>query len=75
VAILVDTNLLVYCFRFSRTGKRAAARELLRPGAEEKGIHIPHQALIEFVSVVTRPRSGRSPFLSQEEATYKRRDS
>jgi predicted nucleic acid-binding protein len=41
----------------------------MRRGAEEKGIHIPHQALIEFVSVVTRSRSGRNPLLSLDEAT------
>jgi predicted nucleic acid-binding protein len=69
VATLVDTSLLVYCFDSAELAKRAAAREVLRRGADEKGIHIPHQALIEFVSVVTRSRSGRSPLLSREEAT------
>jgi predicted nucleic acid-binding protein len=66
VASLVDTNVLVYCFDARALDKREAARELLRKGASGKLIQIPHQVLIEFVSVVTR---GRTPLLSQEEAT------
>jgi predicted nucleic acid-binding protein len=49
--------------------KRAAARQLLRRGAAEKTIHIPHQALIEFVSVVTRRKAHGSSLLPEEEAT------
>lgn len=55
---LVDTNILVYCFDFREPGKRTAARVLLRRGAETKSMCIPHQALIEFVSVVTRQTRG-----------------
>jgi len=68
VASLVDTNILVYCFDSRTLAKRAAARELLRRGAAEKMIRIPHQALIEFVSVVTRSARG-TPLLPLEEAT------
>lgn len=67
VASLVDTNILVYCFDARALAKRAAARDLLRKGASGKLIQIPHQSLIEFVSVVTR---GRVPLLSREEATF-----
>ena len=68
VASLVDTNILVYCFDSDALAKRRAARELLRWGAAENTIQIPHQALIEFVSVVTcEIRSG--PLLPQPEAT------
>jgi predicted nucleic acid-binding protein len=56
VASLVDTNILVYCFDPGAVAKRAAARELLRKGAAAKVLRIPHQSLIEFVSVVTRER-------------------
>lgn len=69
MATLVDTNILVYCFDSRELTKRAAARQLLRCGAAEKTIHIPHQALIEFVSVVTRGRAGGVPLLPEEEAT------
>jgi predicted nucleic acid-binding protein len=68
VASLVDTNILVYCFDSRALAKRAAARELLRRGAAEKMIRIPHQALIEFVSVVARKVRG-TPLLPLEEAT------
>ena len=67
VASLVDTNILVYCFDAGALAKRTAARELLRWGAAENTIHIPHQALIEFVSVVTRETRG-GPLLPQPEA-------
>ena len=65
---LVDTNILVYCFDSRALAKRAAARELLRRGAAEKTIRVPHQALIEFVSVVTRSVRG-TPLLPLQEAT------
>lgn len=65
---LVDTNILVYCFDFRSLARRAQARNLLRGGADEKTIVLPHQVLIEFVSVVTRRKAGLSPFLSEEEA-------
>jgi len=68
VASLVDTNILVYCFDPAALTKRFAARELLRTGASEQFLRIPHQALIEFVSVVTR-RSRGTPLLSPHEAT------
>ena len=54
MASLVDTDILVSCFDPDALAKRAAARELLRKGAAEKSLRIPHQSLIEFVSVVTR---------------------
>jgi len=68
VVSLVDTNILVYCFDSRALAKRAAARELLRRGAAEKTIRVPHQALIEFVSVVTRSVRG-TPLLPLQEAT------
>jgi predicted nucleic acid-binding protein len=68
VASLVDTNILVYCFDPHALAKRAAARDLLRRGAAEKVLRIPHQSLIEFVSVVTRKHSRRVALLPLTEA-------
>jgi predicted nucleic acid-binding protein len=68
VASLVDTNILVYCFDPDALAKRAAARDLLRRGAAEKVLRIPHQSLIEFVSVVTRKHSRRVALLPLTEA-------
>jgi predicted nucleic acid-binding protein len=58
----------VYCFDPGSPEKRQASRELLRRGATSKTILIPHQSLIEFVSVVTRV--SRGPLLPQEEALH-----
>lgn len=68
VASLVDTNVLIYCFDPRELAKRAASRELLRRGAADKIIYVPHQALIEFVSVVTRRKAQGVPWLPEEEA-------
>jgi predicted nucleic acid-binding protein len=68
VASLVDTNILVYCFDPREPAKRAQARRLLRQGAIEESLLVPHQALLEFVSVVTRRRGDLHPLLIEEEA-------
>jgi predicted nucleic acid-binding protein len=49
--------------------KQAAARDLLRKGLAEDAVRIPHQALLEFVAVVTRVRAASSkPLLAADEA-------
>lgn len=68
MASLADTNILVYCFDSRELTRRAQARELLRRGADENSILIPHQALVEFVSVVTRRKGYATPLLPEEEA-------
>ena len=68
MASLVDTNILVYCFDSRHLAKRARARETLRQGAAERTIQVPHQALIEFVSVVTRRKGYGTPLLPEDEA-------
>jgi predicted nucleic acid-binding protein len=68
VGSLVDTNILIYCFDFAAPLKRAAARDLLRKGAAQGELHIPHQAMVEFVSVVTRRRGDGNPLLPHMEA-------
>jgi predicted nucleic acid-binding protein len=68
VACLVDTNILVYRFDARFPEKQAAARDLLRKGLAEDAVRIPHQALLEFVAVVTRVRAGSKPLLPADEA-------
>jgi predicted nucleic acid-binding protein len=65
---LVDTNVLVYRFdrRFPR--KQEIATELLRRGLIADELRIPHQAIVEFVSAVTRPLEDHQPLLSPDEA-------
>lgn len=68
MAALVDTNVLVYRFdpRFPR--KQAIATEILRRGLAGDTLRVPHQAVVEFVSAVTRPLHGGRPLLSAEDA-------
>ncbi len=73
VAFLVDTNVLVYRFDARYPEKQRIARDVLHHGLRDDSARIPHQALIEFVSVVTRTRIGSdsllsSPLLSMDEA-------
>ncbi len=68
MAYLVDTNILVYRFDARFPEKQAAARDLLRKGLAEDAVRIPHQALLEFVAVVTRVRAGSKPLLASDEA-------
>lgn len=72
MAYLVDTNILVYRFDARFPEKQAAARDLLRKGLAEDAVRIPHQALLEFVAVVTRVRAGLSskPLLAPDEARH-----
>lgn len=58
VAALVDTNVLVYRFDSRFAEKQKTATDVLRRGIAEDSIRVPHQALVEFVSAVTRPISG-----------------
>ena len=68
MAYLVDTNILVYRFDPRFPEKQATARTLLRKGLAEDAVRIPHQALLEFVAVVTRVRAGTRPLLAPDEA-------
>lgn len=68
MAALVDTNVLVYRFdpRFPR--KQEIATRILRRGVAEEGVRVPHQAVVEFVWVVTRPLDNGKPLLPVEDA-------
>lgn len=68
VAFLVDTNILVYRFDRYSSHKRAIATELLRQGIADESARVPHQAIVEFVSVVTRLHPDRPALLSPHEA-------
>lgn len=60
MAVLIDTNILVYKFdnRFAR--KQKIATEVLRRGIVEDSARLPHQAIVEFVAAVTRPVQGHA---------------
>lgn len=64
---LVDTNILVYCCDLRDQKKRTIARAVLRQGVATGLLRIPHQALMEFVNAVIKPRTG-GPLLAREEA-------
>ncbi len=68
VASLVDTNILVYRCDPRYPEKRETARALLRQGLVQDRLRIPHQALVEFVSVVTRVWPDGHSLLPREEA-------
>jgi predicted nucleic acid-binding protein len=69
VASLVDTNILVYCCDPRDLRKREAAVAVLRAGEMSGELRIPHQALVEFVSSVTRVRGRTQPIMSFHDAT------
>ncbi len=68
MAALVDTNVLVYRFDPRFPEKQAIATRLLRQGIAEDTIRLPHQAIVEFVSVITKPLDNNEYLLSPEEA-------
>ena len=68
MAALVDTNVLVYRFDPRFPEKQRIATELLRRGIAVDSVRLPHQAVLEFIAVVTRPLAGGRPLLPPEEA-------
>ncbi len=70
VAALIDTNILVYRFDPRFPEKQRIASELLRRGIKKDSIRLPHQAIVEFVAVVTRPLIGDRPLLTPDEARH-----
>ena len=70
MAFLVDTNVLVYRFDARYPEKQRIARDVLHRGLRDGSVRIPHQALIEFVSAVTRTRVSSEPLLSADEARH-----
>ncbi|MGH9316597.1 MAG: PIN domain-containing protein [Thermoanaerobaculia bacterium] len=68
MAALVDTNVLVYRHDPRYLRKQRRANELLRRGLAAGSLRLPHQAILEFVAVVSRPIRGRGPLLSRADA-------
>ena len=68
MAALVDTNVLVYRFDPRFPDKQKVSTELLRKGILEDSIRVSHQAIVEFVAVVSRPLRRRSSLLPPEDA-------
>ena len=68
MAALVDTNVLIYSYDSRFPEKRRLATALLRRGIAEDNVRVPHQALVEFVSVATRRLPSGGSLLSVEEA-------
>ena len=68
MASLIDTNILVYRFDPRFPDKQETASRLLRDGLKKDSVRIPHQALVEFMAVVTRVRVGGHSLLSPDEA-------
>jgi predicted nucleic acid-binding protein len=58
VAALIDTNILVYRFDNRFPEKQKIAADILRRGIVEDSVRLPHQAIVEFVTAVTRPIRG-----------------
>ena len=67
---LLDTNVLVYLHDPRYPDKQATAERVLRDGVAANALVVPHQAIVEFVAAVRRPRReiGDRPLLVREEA-------
>ena len=67
---LIDTNVLVYRFDPRDPFKQEVANEILRSGLKHEQLALPHQAIIEFVAAVMRPKSDLAglPLLEQPDA-------
>jgi predicted nucleic acid-binding protein len=68
VPALVDTNVLVYRFDSRFPDKQRLATDVLRSGIADASVVVPHQAIVEFVAVVTRPLDGAEPLLDAADA-------
>lgn len=68
VASLADTNVLVYRFDWRFPDKQRIADQVLRSGISDASLYISHQAVVEFVAAVSRPRGNAPPLLGLTEA-------
>lgn len=68
MAALVDTNILVYRYDPRFPEKQQVATSVLRQGLVDDTLRISHQAIVEFVSAVTRPIERGRPLLTSAEA-------
>lgn len=58
MAVLIDTNILVYRADPRFPEKQRIARDYLRKGIADDSIRVPHQAILEFFAAVTRDTRG-----------------
>jgi predicted nucleic acid-binding protein len=65
---LVDTNVLVYRYDSRFPDRRQIATDVLLNGIKNDTVRVPHQAIVEFMSVVTRPTRSGIPLLLPDEA-------
>jgi predicted nucleic acid-binding protein len=70
VAALVDTNVLVYRYDPRFPAKQKAATELLRKGTAEDSIRVPHQCIVEFVSVMQRLAATPAAIMTLDQARW-----
>jgi predicted nucleic acid-binding protein len=68
VAVLVDTNVLVYVYDPRLPAKQRRASDLLLQGLKADTVRLAHQAVVEFVAAVTRPSASGPPLLPAAEA-------
>ena len=68
MAGLIDTNVLVYRFDPRFPEKQSIATSVLRGGIERDDLRLPHQSIIEFAAVVSRPIGGGAPLLERSDA-------
>ncbi len=74
MAALVDTNVLVYRYDPRFPDKQVRATDLLRNGIATDSIRVPHQAVLEFVAVISLPLRGSGPLISASEARREAED-
>lgn len=65
---LIDTNVLVYRFDGRFPEKQRIATDLLRAGLVNDSVRVAHQAVVEFVAVVTRPLAQGTKILEPVQA-------
>lgn len=63
MAVLIDTNLLVYRYDFRFPVKQRKATAILRAGIQSDEVRVPHQAILEFVAAVSKSTSHTPPIL------------
>jgi len=68
VTALIDTNVLVYRFDGRFPEKQRIATDLLRAGLVNDSVRVAHQAVVEFVAVVTRPLAQGTKILEPVQA-------
>lgn len=70
MARLVDTNILVYRYDPRDEEKQQIAYDILRRGLTDDTLVLPHQAILEFVAALIRPRPDLddNPLLTLDDA-------